>query len=531
MGTDALSNSVGADNAPVISTKNSSTVTISSLANAQMDRAKLAVPVSMTVADAVRAANGDPADLNISIHDSAANVAGNLTSLAGLLALGHLDSINLTDSSNPVFSFSKADLGAGLSGDANPNLSVLGKIATPYSLDVSGLTVQDGLTLKPPSNAATLSLSLSDSADNVANNLAALETVSQTASIKNITLVNSPANLSKPVLATSEASFEKFNVILSKIKSDYDLTITDVPAKDAISTVGAADKILKSSGSLSTMSSVAVSDTTDLVLQSISTVALAETAGRLKNVTLSDKGNVTLSYPQLDASKDILSSLPAAADRTSTLLQPDQAIAFVDAHLDDASTLLRDLAGRGVTAYLIDPDEDGLGRIASVLSGYHDLSAVHIFSHGQSGLLQLGSGTVGQADLVSHAAQMQTIGQAMSQSGDILLYGCDVASGSAGQAFVSALAKATDADIAASLDKTGALKLGGNWTLEVNAGAVEASSVTEDIIDQKTNENLGSEEVLLGEVVVKRVTEKVSYAEAIDKLEDKPKAGDIIRRK
>lgn len=59
----------------------------------------------------------------------------------------------------------------------------------------------------------------------------------------------------------------------------------------------------------------------------------------------------------------------------------------------------------------------------------------------------------------------------------------------------------------------------------------ELYSVSEDIIDEKTKENLGSEEVLLGDVVVKRVTEKVSYVEAIDKLEDKPKAGDIIRRK
>ena len=59
----------------------------------------------------------------------------------------------------------------------------------------------------------------------------------------------------------------------------------------------------------------------------------------------------------------------------------------------------------------------------------------------------------------------------------------------------------------------------------------ELYSVTEDIIDEKTKENLGSEEMLLGDVIVKRVTEKVSYAEAIDKLEDKPKAGDIIRRK
>ena len=59
----------------------------------------------------------------------------------------------------------------------------------------------------------------------------------------------------------------------------------------------------------------------------------------------------------------------------------------------------------------------------------------------------------------------------------------------------------------------------------------ELYSVTEEIIDEKTKESLGSEEVLLGDVIVKRVTEKVSYAEAIDKLEDKPKAGDIIRRK
>ena len=59
----------------------------------------------------------------------------------------------------------------------------------------------------------------------------------------------------------------------------------------------------------------------------------------------------------------------------------------------------------------------------------------------------------------------------------------------------------------------------------------ELYSVSEEIIDEKTKESLGSEEVLLGDIVVKRVTEKVSYAEAIDKLEDKPKAGDIIRRK
>ena len=306
VGNDALSNSTGADKASLISTKNSSTVTISPLANARLDEAVLAGPVSMTVADAIEAANGNPADLNVAIHDTAANVSGNLKSLGGLLSLGHLDGINLTDASSPVFSFSKDVLGDDLSGNSNPGLAVLGKITTPYNLVVTGLTVQDGLTLKPPSNAATLSLSLSDRVESFGNNLSTLDTLSRTVSIKDINLVNSTANLSKPLVSVSAAAFEQHNVILSKITSDYDLTITDVPAKDAISTVGAADKILKSSGSLSTMSTIAVRDSLDQVLQNISIVALSETAGRLKGVTLSDKGNVTLSYPQLDASQDIL---------------------------------------------------------------------------------------------------------------------------------------------------------------------------------------------------------------------------------
>ena len=274
VGTDALSNPVGADNAPLISSKNSSTVTISAVANARLGEAALAGPVSMTVADAIQAANGNTGDLSVSIHDTAANVSDNLKSLGGLLALGHLDSITLTDSASSVFSVSKTDLGADLSGNGNSSLAVLGKIASPYTLAVTGLTVQDGVALKPPSNAATLSLSLSDSVENVGNNLATLDAMSRNGSIKDINLVNSPSNLSKPVVSVSAASFEQYNAVLSKMKGDYDLTITDVPAKDAISTVGAADKILKSSGSLSTMSTIAVRDTSDEVLNNIKTVAM-----------------------------------------------------------------------------------------------------------------------------------------------------------------------------------------------------------------------------------------------------------------
>ena len=64
------------------------------------------------------------------------------------------------------------------------------------------------------------------------------------------------------------------------------------------------------------------------------------------------------------------------------------------------------------------------------------------------------------------AQDLATLGGALSASGDILLYGCDVAAGADGLAFVNALANATGADVAASTDLTGAAVKGGDWVLE-----------------------------------------------------------------
>jgi len=64
----------------------------------------------------------------------------------------------------------------------------------------------------------------------------------------------------------------------------------------------------------------------------------------------------------------------------------------------------------------------------------------------------------------------------LTDSGDILLYGCDVAQGEIGQAFIEQLAQLTGADVAASTDLTGAAALGGDWVLEAQAGVVEAAS-------------------------------------------------------
>ena len=72
--------------------------------------------------------------------------------------------------------------------------------------------------------------------------------------------------------------------------------------------------------------------------------------------------------------------------------------------------------------------------------------------------------TINTAALEAHVADLAIIKSAMSESGDILVYGCDVSAGNKGQVFVAALAQATGADVAASIDDTGSAARGGNWS-------------------------------------------------------------------
>jgi hypothetical protein len=86
----------------------------------------------------------------------------------------------------------------------------------------------------------------------------------------------------------------------------------------------------------------------------------------------------------------------------------------------------------------------------------------------------LGSKGLSLSNLHSYSSELQSWGNTLSDDADILLYGCDVAQGTIGQSFVQQLAQLTGADIAASDNRTGNAALGGNWTLEVNIGHVDA---------------------------------------------------------
>ena len=76
--------------------------------------------------------------------------------------------------------------------------------------------------------------------------------------------------------------------------------------------------------------------------------------------------------------------------------------------------------------------------------------------------------------------------RSLSTTGDISLFGCNVASGVTGQSFVNQLHQSTGADIAASDDLTG---VGGDWTLEVQAGKAITSVLGKELVCMQGDSN------------------------------------------
>ncbi len=151
-------------------------------------------------------------------------------------------------------------------------------------------------------------------------------------------------------------------------------------------------------------------------------------------------------------------------------------IAFIAHDVPNLDALVAALPS-GTEIILLDEGRDGISQIAEALAFRTDIDAVHLISHGSEGALQLGTAdlTIGSMS-ERYKAQLALIGDALAETGDILIYGCDFGGGELGRNAVDVLAQLTGADIAASDDVTGHSDLGGDWDLELHTGSIEASS-------------------------------------------------------
>ncbi|MEO1615984.1 MAG: carbohydrate-binding domain-containing protein [Planctomycetota bacterium] len=155
---------------------------------------------------------------------------------------------------------------------------------------------------------------------------------------------------------------------------------------------------------------------------------------------------------------------------------PTSSVVFVDPEVQDLETLASGIAN-DAQIILLNETSDPIGQITKALRGRAGLSSIHVISHGASGVLKLGGESI-DAERLHHAQdQIRTWGDALESGGDLLLYGCSVGAGDAGQNFLAELARLTGADVAASDDVTGAAAMGGDWELESVIGLVQAPMV------------------------------------------------------
>jgi hypothetical protein len=139
----------------------------------------------------------------------------------------------------------------------------------------------------------------------------------------------------------------------------------------------------------------------------------------------------------------------------------------LDPAVPDRSTLIAGLRP-GVELLELSSSCDGIAGIASTLAATRALGPIatlHVISHGAPGALVLGGTRLTEANLPVHADALLTLRDILAPDSQLLLYGCEVAKGPEGRAFVQALSELMSADVAANEFPTGSADLGGTWQL------------------------------------------------------------------
>jgi hypothetical protein len=178
----------------------------------------------------------------------------------------------------------------------------------------------------------------------------------------------------------------------------------------------------------------------------------------------------------------ISSSLSGAVDTRLALATPAQnnrhELVVVDGSLSNLQTLIDDIAriDPDRTILVLDPSINETTQLSNYLEQHTaSFDAIHVLSHGGEGWISLGDQTLQLSTPEQNAQFWDSIKNNLTEDGDVLLYGCNVANNAAGQTLITELANYTAADIAASSDITGQT---GDWILETTSGSIETTSIT-----------------------------------------------------
>jgi hypothetical protein len=186
----------------------------------------------------------------------------------------------------------------------------------------------------------------------------------------------------------------------------------------------------------------------------------------------------SVSLPNTSAISAVSSAKSRAPLANLTLAQPRASqggvsrLVVIDPSVDNLNALRRNVLP-GSAVFVLNANQNGIQQISQILAGRTNLNSLHIISKGRSGALQLGNTTVTSGVLNQFRSQIARWGTSLRGTGDIVVYGSNVASGNLGAGFVRQLGQITRRAIAASTDQTGSIR-GGDWDLEFSTGAIES---------------------------------------------------------
>ncbi len=149
-------------------------------------------------------------------------------------------------------------------------------------------------------------------------------------------------------------------------------------------------------------------------------------------------------------------------------------LVVIDSEVENYMQLTEGLA-ENASILVLDEEVDGILQIDNALRQVQALESLHIVSHGSSGSIQLGAAQLNADTLSGYAQTLEQWESMLTDTADILIYGCNVAQDQAGKTFLDQFAQLTGADVAASTDITGSSASGGDWQLEHSVGTIEAA--------------------------------------------------------
>ena len=151
----------------------------------------------------------------------------------------------------------------------------------------------------------------------------------------------------------------------------------------------------------------------------------------------------------------------------------NQNFVFLDSNVVENHDLISQTTGN-TELIILDPNRDGIAQISETLATATEVSSIHLISHGQAGEINLGNSELSLDTWDTDRDRLADWSEALADTADIIVYGCNVAASNSGRDLINAIAEVTLADVAASEDLTGNADLGGDWDLEVTTGAIKA---------------------------------------------------------